>query len=151
MGAPKGNQYWRARTKHGRDKIFADSGILWDACCEYFDWVESHPLMEDKIFNNQGEIIHGENQKMRAMTTTGLCLFLNITFETWTQYKKKKDFTEVIKKAEAIIYSQKFEGASAGLLNPNIIARDLGLIDKAEQKNTGVIGEHDLSGYSKKE
>ena len=31
-----------------------------------------------------------------------------------------------------IIYTQKFEGSAAGLLNPNIIARDLGLNDKQE-------------------
>ena len=38
----------------------------------------------------------------------------------------------VIREAEEIIRRQKFEGASADLLNANIIARDLGLADKAE-------------------
>lgn len=33
---------------------------------------------------------------------------------------------------EEIIRTQKFEGASADLLNPNIIARDLGLAEKQE-------------------
>ena len=33
---------------------------------------------------------------------------------------------------EEIIRQQKFEGAAANLLNANIIARDLGLADKAE-------------------
>lgn len=38
----------------------------------------------------------------------------------------------VITQAEAVIYEQKFTGAAADLLNPNIIARDLGLADKKE-------------------
>lgn len=33
-------------------------------------------------------------------------------------------------RVEQIIRQQKFEGAAAELLNPNIIARDLGLADK---------------------
>ena len=27
-GAPKGNQFWKARSKHGRDKIFASRAAL---------------------------------------------------------------------------------------------------------------------------
>ena len=39
--------------------------------------------------------------------------------------------TIVVSKAEKIIYEQKFTGAAADLLNPNIIARDLGNVEKA--------------------
>ena len=38
---------------------------------------------------------------------------------------------------DEIIRTQKFEGASADLLNPNIIARDLGLADKSELTGAG--------------
>ena len=40
----------------------------------------------------------------------------------------------VIERIEQTVYSQKFEGAAAGLLNANIIARDLGLADRREDK-----------------
>ena len=43
--------------------------------------------------------------------------------------KQGKDFSKVIRDIKDIIEVQKFEGASAGLLNANIIARDLGLAD----------------------
>ena len=46
--------------------------------------------------------------------------------------KLDKDFSQVVNTIKEIIETQKFEGASAGLLNPNIIARDLGLTDKKE-------------------
>ena len=46
--------------------------------------------------------------------------------------KQDRDFSQVISTIKEIIETQKFEGASAGLLNPNIIASDLGLADKKE-------------------
>jgi len=135
MGAPKGNQFWRARTKHGRDKIFQTSDQLWQCCVEYFDWIEDNPLQSAKAFSSDGVSWNHDVPVMRAMTIQGLCIFLDITIETWSQYRKKKDYSDVIKKAEAIIYNQKFTGAAGGLLNPNIIARDLGLADKTETKH----------------
>lgn len=70
--------------------------------------------------------------KMRAMTIDGLCLFLDIDPQTWANYKAKEDFFGIVSKVERVIRDQKFTGAAADLLNPNIIARDLGLRDGQE-------------------
>ena len=51
-----GNQFWKFRSKHGRDKLFATPELLWDAACEYFDWMDEHPLYEAKAFAFQGTI-----------------------------------------------------------------------------------------------
>lgn len=138
MAAPKGNEFWKARTKHGRDKLFKDSQVLWDACVEYFEWVEANPLWEARIAQRNGEPEEFILPKMRAMTIGGLCVFLDISQETWCDYRKKKDYSEIIEKVDQIIREQKFTGASAGLLNPNIIARDLGLSDKQETTHKGL-------------
>lgn len=74
---------------------------------------------------------------MRAMTLTGLCLFLDITDETWRAFRGREDLSGVVTQAEKVIYAQKFSGAAADLLNANIIARDLGLRDKQEHEVTG--------------
>lgn len=132
MPAPQGNQFWKARTKHGRDKIFSSSDILWDSASEYFQWVEENPLYEDKVFSYQGDIKHEPIAKMRAMTIDGLIIFLGISRGTWDNYKEDKDFLDVITRIESIIRNQKFCGAAADMLNANIIARDLGLSDKNE-------------------
>ena len=66
------------------------------------------------------------------MTILSFCLFADITHETWLNYKKNKDFFGVTTRIESTIKSQKFEGAAAELLNPNIIARDLGLKEKSD-------------------
>jgi hypothetical protein len=127
VAAPKNNQFWKARTKHGRDKLFSSPEVLWNACVEYFEWVDSNPLWEDRAFSFKGIVTHEPVKKMRAMTITGLCLFLGTNHETWRRYRSDKDFNGIMAQAESIIYVQKFEGAAADLLNPNIIARDLGL------------------------
>lgn len=132
MAAPKGNQFWLARSRHGRNPIFKDPKQLWEGCLDYFQWVEDNPLKEEKATQFQGEFIKDTVDKMRAMTIGGLCIFLDIDESTWFDYAKKQDFSNITRKAEKIIRNQKFTGASADLLNANIIARDLGLVDKKE-------------------
>jgi hypothetical protein len=132
MAAPKGNRFWEARAKHGRNLIFTSSDILWAACCEYFVWVDDNPLYETKAFAFQGIVTQESIPKMRAMTIDGLCLFLDISTDTWKLYTDREDFIGVTRKAENVIRSQKFSGAAADLLNANIIARDLGLTDKKD-------------------
>lgn len=132
MAAPVGNQFWKARSTHGRNPIFGSPEELWSACIEYFDWVEANPLWEDKLISFQGVATHEPVAKMRAMTLDGLCIFLDVARRTWDEYRSKQDFLPVASRVDEIIRTQKFQGAAADLLNPNIIARDLGLTDKSE-------------------
>ncbi len=137
MSAPVGNQFWKARSSHGRKPIFASPEDLWNAAVEYFEWVEANPLYEAKAFAFQGVVTVESLPKMRAMTIGGLCIFLDIDQTTWSEYGRREDFFRVVTRVEAIIRDQKFAGAAADLLNPNIIARDLGLADKSELSGKG--------------
>jgi hypothetical protein len=132
VAAPKGNRFWEARSKSGRNPIFSSPEQLWESCVEYFEWAEENPLQEEKATQFQGEFVKTDVSKMRAMTIDGLCIFLDISNDTWRNYRDREDFFEVTKKTEQIIRQQKFSGAAADLLNANIIARDLGLVDKKE-------------------
>ena len=136
-----GNKFWLARSSHGRNPIFSNPEQLRNACYEYFQWVEDNPLYEEKIFHAQGVITKDTVAKIRAMTISGLCLFLDICENTWTNYKKQPDFLSITLEVEKVIYNQKFTGASADLLNANIIARELGLADKQQNEHTGVDGK----------
>lgn len=128
-----GNRFWEARSSHGAKPKFEDPADLWDACCEYFEWNANNPLHEAKAFAYEGVVTVEALPKMRAMTTRALCIFLDIAHQTWIEWRSTRpDLSEVITRVEDIIYSQKFEGASSGLLVPNIIARDLGLAEKSE-------------------
>lgn len=132
MSAPKGNQFWKLRSKHGRDKLFATPKLLWEASCEYFQWCDENPLHEAKAFNTKDNgIVQEALPKMRAYTITGLCLYLDCSTQYFNNFednnKDSKDFMEVITRIRATIYTQKFVGAAADLLNSNIIAMELGL------------------------
>lgn len=125
-----GNRIWEARSSAGPKPKFKTPEALWDACVEYFEWVDANPLHE--VIAYQGKA--GESlPKLRAMTIVGLCLFLDIDETSWRNWRASRpDLLPIITRVERVIYSQKFEGAAAGLFVPNIIARDLGLADRQE-------------------
>jgi len=142
---PKG--YWRiTMPKGGRPPVFETPEILLDSVNEYFAFVEANPLKEaqlikTKVDRDVEEVNTYALSKMRAMTIQGLCNFLGVSVETFYEYEKKEGFSEIITRARQVMYSQKLEGAAAGLLNPSIIARELGLTEKSE---TRVIQEQPL-------
>jgi len=160
MAAPKGNQFWKARAKSGRDKIFSTPDALWDAAVEYFEWVDANPLWEAKYVQHAGEPVDLTFPVMRAMTIKGLCIFLGVNGDYFTDFKDNLkeddqyyyDFSRIIRNIYDVIDTQKFEGAAAGQLNANIIARDLGLKEASTQELSGPGGKpiavRDMSGYS---
>lgn len=156
MGAPAGNQFWKARATHGRSKIFNSPEKLWDSACQYFQWVEDNPLEKAVVY--QGVVSEQGEPLMRAMTVKGLCIFLGVNSVYFNDFKSAldletdegKDFSKVLIDIREIIDVQKFEGASAGMLNSSIIARDLGLTDKKELsgdiENPLTLLIHEISG-----
>lgn len=132
------SKLWEKR-KIGKPPSFESPQQMWERAIEYFEWCSENSLSADKVFSFQGEIVHGNEKKLRAMTQAGLCCFLNISTSSWHNYKAKSDYLEVTGIIESIMYEQKFSGASAGLFNANIIARDLGLSDKTEIVSGGEI------------
>lgn len=140
MGWPIGNQYYLLRSKDGRDKKFASPEDLANAINKYFEWCLSNPLIESqavkgRIVNEDGDVKNYELAKipkMRPFSLEGMCNFIDISLEGFYLYEKREDFVGVTKRARQIIENQQFEGASSGFLNPNIIARKLGLSDKKE-------------------
>jgi len=131
MAATKGNEFWRKRSKHGRDKIFATPELLWDAAVEYFEYTDTRVWNKiDFKGKNVEEVLIPTSA---PYTITGLCIFLDVNLAYFRQFKSdNKDFSTIISKIEEIIYTQKFEGATVGTYNSNIIARDLGLSDKTD-------------------
>lgn len=140
MAAPIGNQFWKLRSKHGRDRLFATPELLWEAACEYFQWCQDNPLIEVDFRGKNAEQV--ELPKMRAFTMEGLCRYLDANTRYFKDFEKNcpDDFSPIITRIKEIIYDQKFTGAAAGFLNPNIIARDLGLKDASKQEISGPDG-----------
>jgi hypothetical protein len=133
-----GNEWWKLRAKHGRDKLFATPELLWEAACEYFNYVDARPFK--KVDFKGGFAKRVEIPLQRPYTIQGLCLYLDCGVEYFRCFKRdlkiddpqRADFLRVVAQIEETIYAQKFEGASAGIFSSNIIARDLGLADKQD-------------------
>lgn len=146
MGAPVGNQFWKLRSKHGRDRLFKTPDDLWEACCEYFEWCEKNPFKKAEaktvnIGDYQSKIEIAELPVMRPFTIQGLCIYLDTNTAYLVEFEESlkgktddlsKDFSVILTRVRDIIYNQKFSGAASGFFNANIIARDLGLADKKE-------------------
>lgn len=135
----KGNQFWKHHTSRGRKRIFSTPNMLWKAACEYFEWCDNNPLIEIDYKGKDADRV--EIPKMQAYTLRGLCVFLDVNEEYIRQFEKSlidrdddlsKEFSRIITRIRDIIFVQKFNGAAAGLLNPNIIARDLSLVDRSD-------------------
>jgi len=136
MAPAIGNQWWKLRAKHGRDKIFKTPDDLWQAATEYFEATDARKwVKKDWVGKDANEV---ERETETPYTITGLCLFLDVGVNYWHQFKKEAgdNFSLIIARIDAIIHTQKMEGAMVGAFNANIVARDLGLVDKSEQKGT---------------
>ncbi len=138
MGA-KGNDFWKMRSSHGRKPIFESPEDLMKSAEEYFQWCIDNPLMESKPFQHMGEVQIVEIPKTRPMTQGGMCIFLDIIQETYITYRDREGFSEVTSKIDTIIRTNKFEGATVGMFNANIIARDLGLKDESKTEHSGKV------------
>jgi hypothetical protein len=134
-----GNDFWKYCSSYGRNPIFETPEQLLDACQQYFEWVYANPFIEEIVAGvSYGEVVTHDKCKMQAMTITGVCIFLSISMVTWWDYKNNKgsDFTKVCAYVEQVVYQQKLTGAAAGFFNANIIARELGLVDKKDHTSS---------------
>lgn len=151
MAAPKGNQFWKLRSEHGRDKLFASPEMMWQAATEYFEWADANPWYKVegiKSGDMVGQMINIPTA--RPYTLRAFLLYIHASENFWTEFKKAKheDFLGVIEEIENVMYAQKFEGAAVGSFNANIIARDLGLKDKTETEMSGEVSLKQITGMT---
>lgn len=135
MAAPKGNQFWKLRSKHGRDKLFATPDLLWNAACEYFQWCDDNDSLTVTKRKTKGKTKEKEETiTKRPYTLTGFLLYCDAGEEYWRNFRAANhlEFKGVISRIESVIETQQLEGAIVGAFNPNIIARKLGLAEKQE-------------------
>ena len=137
-----GNEWWKLRSKHGRDKLFTTPELMLEAACEYFRWCEENPLYEQKAFSTRSGIKTHKIPKLRVFTVQGLCMYFGCSVDYLRSFKNQgrkniEEFLPVITFIEQTIYRQKFEAAAVDLVNANLISRDLGLADRQEVAHQG--------------
>lgn len=142
MPAPKGNEYYLLAKNFVKPKKYQPKH-LWNKAIEYFEWNMKHPLSEEKVFGTGKRM---NVKKLRAMTIIGFCNFASIDTTTFENYEKDESYFRICNRIRKFIYQQKLEGSAADLLNPSIIAREIGLADKTEL--TGADGKDLLPDIS---
>jgi hypothetical protein len=135
----EGNSFWKSRSKHGRDKLFATPEELLQAACDYFDYCDSNPWKTvKKVESTQYNTIE-EKPTQKPYSLGGFRHYVGAS-ESWLREFKKtcsSDFLRVIEEIENYIATQQWEGATVGAFNANIIARTLGLSDKSDITTKG--------------
>jgi hypothetical protein len=152
-----GDSAWEAAEKQGRglgrppsyqtaDQLLADVR-------GYFEWVKANPLKVAEVKSFKDDSWDHNKPVRRPMTIGGLTTFLGISEETWRRWRDpedanhRADFIGIIKRAEEIIRYDKVEGALAGMYNPTITSRLLGLSEKVEHSGSvNVTMDKDDSG-----
>jgi hypothetical protein len=151
MAAPKGNQFWKLRSKHGRDALFASPELLWEAACEYFEWCDEHPWNSTKTTSSDKGEFSEVKPTQRPYSRSGFFLYVGCS-DNWLQEFKKNcsiDFLGVISQIENCIDTQQWEGATVGAFNANIIARTLGLKERVDNTtNDESLNKPNLSNLS---
>lgn len=143
MSAPMGNEFWKKRSKHGRNTLFENASLMEEAIHEYFLDTINNPWIEIDYVGK--DAVRVEKPHIMPFTMQGLCRYLGCNLDYFRQFKKnlrsdQQDFSEVITRAEEVIYEQKFSGAAIFFFNANIISRDLGLIEKTQNKHNINLG-----------
>lgn len=158
MSAREGNQNWRFRITHGRQKEFTPEELALQIE-DYFYWCAENPIKQHKVITSK----HGTEDVYirtdRPFSIEAMCVHIGIVKKTFYNYgnlhkkaakelndpfnekpleqRKKemelaKEYLHVFTQAQEIIFAQKFEGAAVGMYKEQIISKTLHLIEKSE-------------------
>ena len=94
--------------------------------------------MHKKTLVHSGGLGFSQPLSVFSAESTIQLAYLRISHETLREYRKRREFSGVVRAIDESIKNQKFDGAAAGFFNANIIARDLGLKDKSEVLNRNI-------------
>jgi len=103
---------------------------------EYFKWVDEE--------NKTRKLGRFTGEKIKPYTLTGICVYLDISRETWNVYSKRSEFEAAIKRAKTIVENYVEEGLLNGAINPIggifNLKNNFGWVDKIEV-NTNTTNE----------
>lgn len=133
--APKGNQYWRERLDMSVDGRKLSVEDFTQKVKEYIERCVNEKLIETDWVGK--DAIQVNRPHMIVMSIWGVCAYCGIDVVTWREWKKDQKYSPIVTRAEQIFRSYNIEGASAGMLNQNIIARLEGLNENLDVTSAG--------------
>lgn len=131
-----GNEFWKLRLKHGRNRIVESPEALLENFEEYQNWIMENPIVVDEYVGKDARL---EQKKIiRPMLKPGFAARCGCKkWETIAQLKPvSTDFLEAVTYIESMIAEHNVTYAAANLLNANIISRVEGLAERTENTHT---------------
>jgi len=147
----RGNQQWKLRSVHGREKIFANGDLLRAEALLYFDWCDRNPRMRAELVKHQGTAEQYDVPIGRPYTIGGLCNYLGVSEGYFRAAKANLDakiakklakpeeeiLRETIGWLEEVTRNDQIEGGMVGQYNANLVSRLNGLADNVNNNVTG--------------
>lgn len=124
-----GNQFWKRRSKHGRDKILNDPKILAEESEKYFQWEDENVFQKQELY--KGKIVYLPQpplytiQSLAIYLGVGSSYLINFVGNLKEEDPKRKDFLLVFEWIADTIYQSKLSGAMHGAFNANLVGYDL--------------------------
>ena len=123
-----------------KPKLIPTPEILYEHFEKYKEYAKSNPKQK-QYFSPKSEQVVTVDMEV-PLTWNGFEIYLrqNGIIQDMEDYEKNDDgrygeYAPIIRAIKKEIYQDKYVGAAVGQFQHNIIARDLGLIDKKEQHN----------------
>lgn len=133
MPAPKGNQFWKLADPNslGRERIFKTPLDLYNKFVEFCEYCLENPLKYEKATGTAANPV-AYISAPTPFTWQHFYSFCGI--ESIDRYREKKEFVGIITHISNTFFAQKYGYAAIGVYNSNLIARELGISEKQENK-----------------
>jgi len=130
--------------KTGRHKLIDSPEQLIDMFERYKDKINGAPILKQEMIKGgprAGDIVELEYQRPYTWAGFQTFIYKEVGLVKLEDYRTNKqgryaDFQDAIDQISSEMFSQKLEGAAVGIFQHNIIAMELGLAQKHEQKMT---------------
>ena len=105
---------------------------VFDFAVRYFSWAESEAIKAIETAAFQGVVSESLVHKPRVFTLTGLALFMGVNINRFARWRTEAGYSDVMEFIDNVIYEQKYQLGVAGIINSNIVGKELG-IDKPQE------------------
>lgn len=122
----------------GNNKLTPEQ--LMQLVVNYFEWAETNAIKAGAESSFQGRTYQDTITRPRVFTWNGLTLFLGVSTGIIQRWKRQPGYMEVLDFADQVIREQKYQYAANGMINTNMIAKELG-IDKGDTFNISANAE----------
>lgn len=149
---PKGKE---DKKKVGRPKSIESPEYFWQLFSEYKAWAKNNPRIENVFSQKECASFPVERERPLTWEDFDTWLYDNGIIQDTDHYRANlngayTEFLGVITRVNKVMYSDKFSGAAVGIYNANIIARDLGLVDKKNVEQINRTEEPSLEEIEKR-